>query len=96
MLLAVAHPSAEIREGFGSVTVATSDGRVLSGLKLEDSEQLVIVRGTDGVDQRIPREEVEELTPNTRSLMPEGLLDGLSDEEIRHLFAYLSSTTPPL
>lgn len=96
MLLAIVHPSAEIREGFAAVTAATSDGRILAGLKVEQNEQLLVLRGIDGQDQRIPAEEVEELSTNARSLMPDGLLDTLSDDEIRDLFAFLSSTTPPL
>lgn len=96
MLLAMVHPSAEIREGFAAVTVATSDGRVLSGLKIEQNDQLLVLRGIDGQDQRIPAEEIDEITANPRSLMPDGLLDALSDDEIRDLFAFLSSTTPPL
>jgi putative membrane-bound dehydrogenase-like protein len=96
MLLAIVHPSAEIREGFGSFTVVTDDGRVLSGLKIEHNDNLLILRGSDGQDQVIPTPQIEELIPNQQSLMPEALLDQLSDEEVRDLFAYLTSTTPPL
>ncbi len=54
------------------------------------------LRGTDGQDQVIAAAEIDEVVPNQQSLMPEALLDSLSDEEIRDLFAYLTSTTPPL
>ena len=91
MLLAMVHPSAEIREGFGSFTVLTSDGRILSGLKMEQNDNLLVLRGTDGQDQVLAGDEIDDLTPNRQSLMPEGLLDTLQDEEIRDLFAYIQS-----
>ncbi len=43
ILLAVVHPGAEIREGFGSFTVFTQDGRVLSGLKVEHNDNLLVI-----------------------------------------------------
>jgi putative heme-binding domain-containing protein len=96
MLLAIVHPSAEIREGFGSFTAMTDDGRIVAGLKIEHNPQLLVLRGSDGHDQNIPIDEIDEIIPNPQSLMPEGLLDELSQDEIRDLFAYLTSTTPPL
>ena len=96
MLLAVVHPSAEVREGFEGFTAITSDGRVLAGLKIEQNDQLLVLRGTDGQDQTIPTTQLDELIQDERSLMPDGLLDELSEQELCDLFAYLTSTTPPL
>lgn len=95
MLLAIVRPSAEVREGYENHTVITADGQVVSGLKIEANDRLVILRGGDGQSRSIPMDDVEELTMSKQSLMPAGLLDGLSDDEIRDLFAYLVSTTPP-
>lgn len=52
------------------------------------------LRGLDGQDQVLPSAEVLEVRPTGRSLMPEGLLDGLSDEQLRDFFAYLRSSQP--
>ncbi len=95
LLLAVVHPNAEIREGFENYTVATTDGRILSGFKVEENDQIFILRGMDGQNHAIPNEQIKVRQSAGRSLMPEGLLDGLSDTERRDLFAYLASTTPP-
>jgi putative heme-binding domain-containing protein len=96
MLLALVHPSAEIREGYEVHTVLTVDGRMLSGFKVEDTDQLLVLRGADGQTQTISKEEVDDVFPNEQSLMPEGLVDSLTDDEIRDLFAFLLSTTPPM
>lgn len=96
MLLALVHPSAEIREGYEVHTVLTADGRMLSGFKVEDTDQLLVLRGADGQTQTISKDEVDDVFPNEQSLMPEGLVDALTDNEIRDLFAFLLSTTPPM
>lgn len=96
MLLALVNPNAEIREGYESFTVQSVDGRVLSGFKVEEDDQVLVLRGIDGQLQTIAKADIEETAPGEVSLMPERLLDSLTEQEIRDLFAYLSSTTPPM
>jgi putative heme-binding domain-containing protein len=95
MLLNIINPSAEIREGYGSILVATADGRSLTGVILDQDPRVIVLRGSDGRDVTLPRDQVEEMKPSPTSLMPEGLLKGLSDKDVRDLFAYLRSTQPP-
>jgi putative heme-binding domain-containing protein len=94
MLLNVVNPSAEIREGYPTSIIATTDGRVLSGVVVEQDKNVLIVRGDDGKDLAIPRGEVEAIKASPKSIMPEGLLTGLDSQEVRDLFAYLRSTQP--
>jgi putative heme-binding domain-containing protein len=94
-LLAIVRPNAEIREGFEHNLLTTKDGRILSGFKVEENPRIVILRGLDGQDHVVPRDQIANWTPMARSLMPEGLLSSLQEGELRHLFAYLASTTPP-
>jgi putative heme-binding domain-containing protein len=95
MLLAIINPSAEIREGYENFTVLTADGRVLTGLRVDGDKNVFVLRGVDGQNNVIPLDQIEESKANRQSLMPEGLLDVLSDTEVRDLFAFLASTTPP-
>ena len=39
----------------------------------------------------LPRKEIDEVKASTASLMPEGLLDPLKDEQVRDLFRFLQS-----
>ena len=96
LLLAIIQPNAEIREGFENYTVYTDDGRVLTGFKIEENKNLLVLRSVDGQNHAVAAEEIDELAQNPQSIMPSGLLDELSDDEIRDLFAFLTSTTPPL
>jgi putative heme-binding domain-containing protein len=94
MLLNIVNPSAEIREGYASYAVATTDGRTLAGVLVEQDKNVVVLRGSDGKELVLPRSSIEEMKLTPKSLMPEGLLKEMSDQQVRDLFAYLRSTQP--
>jgi putative heme-binding domain-containing protein len=94
MLLNVVNPSAEIREGFETLLVVTDDGRTASGFLVDRDSQVLVLRGSDGQDITIAQNRIEDTQPQRKSLMPEGLLKDLSDQQVRNLFAYLRSTQP--
>ncbi|MFO0919473.1 MAG: PVC-type heme-binding CxxCH protein [Planctomycetaceae bacterium] len=94
MLLNVINPSAEIREGFETLVATTVDGRVVTGFLVEQDPQVVVIRTAEGQTVSLDRSEVDELIPQKKSLMPEGQLKTLTDEQVRNLFAYLRSGQP--
>ena len=94
LLRAVIDPSAEIREGYEAFNVETKDERSLTGFIAARDERLVVLRGLDGQNISLARTNISEMKPSALSLMPEGLLDPLSDQQVRDLFAYLRSTQP--
>jgi putative heme-binding domain-containing protein len=94
MLISIVHPNAEIREGFQYFSVTTNDGRSLSGFLVERDAQILVLRGLEGEDITVRQADVRLLTPMGRSLMPEGLLDGMTDQQLRDLFAYLRISQP--
>jgi putative heme-binding domain-containing protein len=92
----VIDPSAVIREGYQQYVVTTMDGRLLSGLLAEDTPEKVTVLDAKGVRTTLRKTDIDSLTRAETSLMPEGILDALSDQELRDLFAYLRSDKSPL
>ena len=94
MLLNVVNPNAEIREGYENYLVATKDGRTLSGFLADKDDRVIVIRGLDGQNTALPRDQITEMKSAGMSLMPEGLLDGLNEQQVRDLFAYLRSTQP--
>jgi putative heme-binding domain-containing protein len=94
MLLSIVHPSAEIREGYDSYLVLTTDGRALTGTLAEQDAQSVTLRCPDDALIAIPRDEIDEISISRQSIMPDGLLKSYSDQELRDLFAYLRMTQP--
>lgn len=94
MLVSIVDPNAEIREGYGNHTVTTKDGRVLGGFLADQDSNVIVLRGFDGNDTTVPREQIAESKAAGLSLMPEGLLDKLSDKQLQDLFAYLRISQP--
>ena len=94
MLLNVVNPSAEIREGYTTHIVAMTDGRILSGVLVEEDKNVVVLRGGDGKEVAVARADIDSMRPSRTSIMPEGLLNELSDQQVRDLFAYLRCTQP--
>lgn len=94
ILMNVVNPSAEIREGFEHFLVQTADGRSLSGFIAESDAQVVVLRGVDGQNLSLPRDEIEDMRVVRVSLMPTGLLKQFDDQQVRDLLAYLRSTQP--
>ncbi|MGE0610463.1 MAG: c-type cytochrome, partial [Pirellulales bacterium] len=94
MLVHIVNPSAEIREGFGTYVALTADGRAVTGFLADKDNQIIVLRTAEGQSVSIPQDEIDELLPQKKSLMPEGLLKDLSEQQVRDLFAYLRSTQP--
>ncbi len=94
LLTSVVQPSVEIREGFEYVTLVTTDGRILSGFVTDQDTQIVTLRVKADEDIRVERKDVESISPVGRSLMPDGLLEGMTDQQLRDFFAYLRISQP--
>ncbi|MEW6156873.1 MAG: PVC-type heme-binding CxxCH protein [Verrucomicrobiota bacterium] len=94
MLVSILNPNAEIREGFQGFELETTDGRSLTGFIPDRDGQVLVLRGLDGQDITLRETEIKSRQALSRSLMPEGLLDGLDPQQLRDFFAYLRSSQP--
>ncbi|MDG1894301.1 MAG: c-type cytochrome [Fuerstiella sp.] len=94
ILANVVNPNLEIREGFENHIVLTADGRVVNGFLADQDSQVVVLRGVDGQNNILRRDEIDEMIVSKVSIMPEGALKNLSEQDIRDLFAYLRSSQP--
>jgi putative heme-binding domain-containing protein len=88
----VLDPSAAVSRDYTLTNVATADGRLISGIIREQNDASLVIQ-TANERLVVPREDIEAVKPSTASMMPEGQLEALSNQEIRDLFAYLASTT---
>jgi putative heme-binding domain-containing protein len=68
---------------------------VLSGLMLEQDAANVTLIDADYRKTRIPRSDIAKLEESEVSIMPEGLLEKLTPQQRRDLFAYLQSPSKP-
>ena len=94
VMINVVNPSLEIREGFENYIIVTTDGRVVNGFLADKDNQVVVLRGVDGQNLIFRRDEIEDMRAIKRSVMPEGTVKKLTDQQIRDLFAYLRASQP--
>lgn len=88
-------PNLVIGAAYQAHTVATTRGRVVSGLLVEDSKEKVVLKVQGGALETFSRAEIETSERSPISLMPEGLEKQLPLPEIRDLIAFLCLDKPP-
>jgi putative heme-binding domain-containing protein len=86
---AIVAPGLEIREGYEHFVASMLGGRVVAGVMAEQSTRTVTLRDPDGQLHVLDRQQIVRLEASPVSPMPAGLVDDLSDEALRDLFAYL-------
>lgn len=95
LLSNVFDPSLVIGAAYQPRIVSTGDGRVLTGLLVEDGPQRVVLKLQGGKLETIPRSNVDEIETSKLSLMPEGVETQYKPQEIVDLFAFLKLDRPP-
>ena len=95
LLSNVFDPSLVIGAVYQARTVQSADGRIVTGLVVEDSQQRVVLKVQGGKQETIAREDVEAMKVSELSLMPEGLEKQLKPQEIADLFAFISLDKHP-
>jgi putative heme-binding domain-containing protein len=95
LIESVLWPNRQVKENFTSTLVATDDGRLIQGYKVrEDAESLVL---RDPVADRvltIPVKRIEK-RKDVGSVMPEGVVQGLTRAELRDLVRFLAELGRP-
>ncbi|MFO0870464.1 MAG: PQQ-dependent sugar dehydrogenase [Pirellulales bacterium] len=91
----ILEPSKIVEPRYVSYVVTLDDGRRLTGLLVDRTPEELVIR--DAKDQllRLPASEVEAVTPQRQSLMPDLQLRDLSAEQVADLLAYLASRKAP-
>ena len=95
MVQHIVAPSVSVREGYVNYLVRTKGGRTLTGFITDRSGGAVTLQAPSGRETTVAKGEIAEMQALKQSVMPEGLLEPLSKQEVRDLFAYLESQEPP-
>ena len=72
LLINILDPSRSVEGNFVQYTVATTDGRVISGLLASESNHVVELIDAEGKRHAILREDIDQMAASKKSLMPEG------------------------
>lgn len=89
----VRRPSFALNPDYIRYTVALRDGRVLDGTLRTDGDRL-IVGDAEGRETVVDRAEVEEMKSSPLSVMPEGIAERLTPDELRDLLTFLLEPSP--
>lgn len=95
LVASVLFPSARISSGYEPVVVATSDGRVLTGIIKSETADALEIEDADARRIRIPKDDIEDRKRSEVSLMPTGLAEGLSPQDFADVIAYLETLKNP-
>jgi len=96
LLTSILNPSEAIGYNFRSVVAALADGRILTGLPVEDTPERLVIKTAEGERLALDPSEIEERATSDLSLMPEGLAQQLSDQELVDLLAFLETLERPV
>ncbi len=92
LLEAIAFPSASFARGYEPVVVRTRSGQISTGVLRNNDLPDEVVLATERDETRIPRRDIVDMQPGTASLMPPGLIDQLTRQELADLLAFLKAT----
>jgi putative heme-binding domain-containing protein len=89
LLESLLNPAAKVKEGYNAKLVRTDSDEVLAGIPVRESDDEVVLRLADGKEVTIDKGDIQEIK-ESRSLMPDGLLDSLTQEEAVHLLRFIT------
>jgi putative heme-binding domain-containing protein len=91
LLLHILVPNYEVAPQYQAVNVDTRDGRSLTGWVSAETDSALTLRTAAGADEVVLRSTITSLTSSGLSLMPDGLEQAMTREELASLIAFLKS-----
>ena len=88
----IIYPSKVISDQYKAKTLITDEGLSYTGIVGSGGTDSLLVLQKDGTKIRVPVDTVEQTIPSKVSAMPEGLIDGLSLQEVTDLVAFLQQS----
>ncbi|MEO8763476.1 MAG: PVC-type heme-binding CxxCH protein [Ginsengibacter sp.] len=89
LLTNIVDPGAYIREGYVANHLTTIDGRTIVGTIKSQGGNTVTIQPFSGEPVTLRTIQVKDMQPQKTSIMPERLLEGLTEQQIRDLVSYI-------
>jgi putative heme-binding domain-containing protein len=90
----IVDPSGVIRPEYQTYVALTTDGLVVTGTMHDSSPDSITLVDAENKLTTVLRDDLEEINPSPTSLMPEKLLDDLTDQQLLDLLAFLQLDQP--
>jgi putative membrane-bound dehydrogenase-like protein len=94
LLAAIVDPSKDVSPLYQTTQVVTASGRVVTGLIMYESPDATLVQVDPDNTVRVAGDEIVAMRKSRVSLMPNGLLNDVTNQEIADLLAYLRTIEP--
>ncbi|MEC8473786.1 MAG: dehydrogenase, partial [Planctomycetota bacterium] len=91
LLKAILYPSSRIEQGYATTKILTSDGQIFNGMITSESGDNVHLQLTADRVEIIPKTYIEKREMSLISIMPHGLAELLSDQDLADLLALLKA-----
>jgi putative heme-binding domain-containing protein len=95
LLESILDPSKDIEPAYVSYAVALKDGRVVVGLIVQRDDKELVLRDAQAKEHRFAAKELDTVTPQKQSLMPDQLLRDLTAQQAVDLLDFLASLKGP-
>ena len=92
ILVNILDPNREVNPNYLSYLVETKDGESLTGLIINESANSVTLRMAGGAESVVARANIASMQSQGKSLMPEGLEEGLSQQDMADLLEFIVAT----
>lgn len=89
ILESILYPAHVVSDQYASKKVLTRDGRALNGMVAQRGDGAIDLRDANNQVSTIDEADIDQILPSNSSIMPSGLLDNLSLQEISDLMAYM-------
>ncbi len=91
LLETILDPNREVDPKYSSYSVLLQDGRVFAGIIAEEGASQIVIAEAGGKKQTIPRGEIDQLRSTGVSLMPTGLEQQITPEQMSQLISFLKN-----
>lgn len=92
ILLNSVDPSYDVPDGYKVVVIQTVDGRVVSGVLAEENAQSVVLKTVEQPRVVVLKSDIDDRRISPKSMMPDGQLEQMKEQEVVDLIKYLQST----
>jgi putative membrane-bound dehydrogenase-like protein len=89
LLVDILDPSRQVTPDFISYTLTTTQGETVTGLLVAESANNITLRPVGQPDATFPRAQISGLRAEGKSLMPDGLEQGLTRQDVADLLEFL-------
>jgi len=91
LLRNILYPNDKLESGYYRHDVTLKDGSLVSGFLVSENAAQISIRAIGADERVIARDQIAGHNVSKRSLMPEGLVDGMSEKQVADLLSYLTT-----